>query len=66
VRLEDFSVEGLIKVQDIRDDFYRLDERKKALIGTRGGREFHLGQTVKVTVTKIDMARRELDLLLEA
>jgi len=65
VRLEDFSVEGLIKVQDIQDDFYRLDERKKALIGTRGGREFHLGQTVKVTVAKIDMARREIDLLLE-
>ncbi len=66
VRLEDYSVEGLVKVQDIRDDFYRLSERKKALVGTRGGREFHLGQTVKVVIDEIDMARRELDLLLEA
>jgi len=64
VRLEDYSVEGLVKVQDIRDDFYRLDERKKAFIGTRRGRVFSLGQPVRVVITDIDMARRHLDLQL--
>ncbi len=64
VRLQDYSVEGLVKVQDIRDDFYRFDERKKALVGTRKGREFRLGQTLKVTISEIDMARRQLDLRL--
>jgi len=64
VRLEDYSVEGLIKVQDIKGDFYRLDEKRKALVGTRTGREFLLGQPLKVTIAKIDMARRQLDLLL--
>jgi ribonuclease R len=63
-RLEDYSIEGLIKVQDIGDDFYRFDEKKKALIGTRRHREFRLGQPIKVTIEDIDMARRELDLLL--
>ena len=63
-RLEDYSIEGLVKVQDIGDDFYRYDERRKALVGTRRGREFHLGQPVKVTIEQIDMARRHLDLKL--
>jgi ribonuclease R len=64
VRLEDYSVEGLVKVQDIKGDFYRLDESKKALVGARAGREFALGQPLKVTIAEIDMARRQLDLLL--
>jgi ribonuclease R len=65
VRLEDFSVEGLVKVQDIRGDFYRLDERAQALKGTRTGRTFVLGQPLRVSIKRIDMARRQLDLVLE-
>ncbi len=64
VRLEDFSIEGLIKVQDIKDDFYKLDERKKVLVGTRHGRTFSLGQPLRVVIDDIDMTRRRLDLLL--
>jgi len=63
-RLEDYSVEGLIKVKDIGGDFYRYDERAKALVGTRTGRRFHLGQPVRVTIEHIDLARRQLDLTL--
>ena len=65
VRLEDYYAEGLIKVQAIRGDFYRYDEKKRALVGTRTGREFHLGQPLKVTISNIDMARRRLDLALK-
>jgi len=64
VRLQDYSVEGLIKVQDIPGDFYRLDERKKALVGTRTSRRFALGQELKVLIRAIDLSRRHLDLAL--
>ena len=64
VRLEDYSVEGLIKIKDIGGDFYRLNERKKALVGARTGREYRLGQPLRVTVQRIDLPRRQLDLLL--
>ncbi|MCK4374590.1 MAG: ribonuclease R [Candidatus Brocadiae bacterium] len=64
VRLEDYSIEGLVKVKDLRGDFYRFNERKKALIGTRSGKEFHLGQPLKVVIGEINMPRRQLDLLL--
>jgi ribonuclease R len=65
VRLEGYSVEGLVKVQDIAGDFYKLDERRKALVGTRTEREFRLGQPVRVAIKEINMARRQLDLLLQ-
>jgi ribonuclease R len=61
VRLEDYLVEGLVKVRDLHDDFYKLDERAKALVGTRTGRTFQLGQGVRVTLSEIDMARRQAD-----
>jgi ribonuclease R len=64
VRLEDYSVEGLVKVKDITGDFYQLDEKKKALVGARSRREFRLGQPVKVTISEINMPRRQLDLVL--
>jgi len=64
LRLEHYAVEGLVKVQDIKDDFYRYDEKKRALVGTRTGRTFELGQPQRVTIGRIDMARRQLDLLL--
>jgi len=64
VRLDDYSVEGLIKVQNIGGDFYRYDERRRALVGTRTDRAFRLGQPLRVTVERINMARRQLDLLL--
>ena len=63
-RLDDYSVEGLIKVKDIGGDFYRYDERRKALVGTRTDRTFRLGQPIRVTIQRIDIARRQLDLLL--
>ena len=65
LRLEDYAVEGLVKVQDIKDDFYRYDEKRGALVGTRTKRTFELGQPQKVTVAHIDMAQRRLDLLLQ-
>jgi ribonuclease R len=64
VRLKDYLVEGLVKVRDLHDDFYKLDERAKALVGTRTGRTFQLGQSLQVTLSDIDMARRQADFLL--
>jgi ribonuclease R len=66
VRLQAYSVEGLVRVGDMNKDFYKLDEKSKALMGTRSDRQFQLGQKVEVSVKKIDMARREADFVLES
>ncbi len=64
-RLEGLSAEGLVKVKTMRDDFYRYDEDKKALVGTRTGRTFRLGEPIKVVISRIDTAHRLLDLELQ-
>jgi len=63
VRLNDYMVEGLVKVQSLRDDFYRYDDKRKALVGTRHGRRFGLGQPVRVVLASIDMAQRQADFI---
>ncbi|MEF8788165.1 MAG: ribonuclease R [Planctomycetota bacterium] len=64
VRLEDYSIEGLVRVEDMKNDFYRLDSETKALVGTRTNNQYQLGQEVRVVLDRIDMARREVDFLL--
>lgn len=64
VRLEDYSIEGLVRVEDMEDDFYRLDPRTKALVGTRTNKRYQLGTELQVVLDRIDMARREVDFTL--
>jgi len=61
VQLQRYSVEGLIRVKDLKDDFYRLDTKRRALVGSRKGKIYRLGQALQVVLDKIDMARREAD-----
>jgi ribonuclease R len=61
VVLEDFFVEGLVHVGSLGDDFYRLDPRRHALVGDRGGRGFRLGDRVAVQVARVDKDARQID-----
>ena len=58
-----YSVEGLIKTADFKDDHYAFDGHDRALKGRDTGRAFSLGQTIRVTIDKIDTTRRQMDLL---
>jgi len=61
IELEPFFVEGLIPVSSLTDDYYRFDEAKHELRGERTGRVLKLGDRVRITVAKVDAARRHLD-----
>ncbi len=63
-QLQQFSVEGMVKVSDLEDDYYRHHPEQRALIGVRRGRVFRLGQQVKLKVEHIDTAKRRLELKL--
>lgn len=64
VQLQEYSVEGLIKVASMGDDYYELDEANRRLVGKKHDRVFQIGQAVEVTVDQLDIAKRELDLKL--
>ena len=55
------TVEGLIRVADLNDDFYHFIEESYEMVGERTGRTFKLGQKVKVCVEDVDKVARTVD-----
>ncbi|HKD35507.1 MAG TPA: ribonuclease R [Pirellulales bacterium] len=53
--------EGLIRVSSLSDDFYNYDRKAHKLVGRRSGNSFRLGDVVRVSVSRVDVDRRELD-----
>ena len=64
VTLDRYFVDGLVHVNSLRDDFYRLREDTYALVGDRGRRRYRLGDRVRVQVARIDKEARHVDFLL--
>ncbi|CAM3699466.1 ribonuclease R [Marinicrinis lubricantis] len=60
VELEN-TVEGLIRLSDLSDDYYHYDERHLALIGERTSRVFRIGDEVKVRVARVNMDDYNID-----
>jgi ribonuclease R len=61
VLLDEYFVEGLIHVNALTDDFYRLKEGEHVLVGERTGRRFRLGDPVRVRVSRVDRLERKID-----
>ncbi len=61
VELDDFFIEGLVAVATLVDDYYRFDERRHALVGRSGRRQFRLGDRVRVRVDKVNVDRHLVD-----
>ncbi len=64
VELEN-TVEGLVRVTALTDDYYRYFEDSYELVGERTNRRFKLGQKVKVKVCGCDRVMRTIDFVLE-
>lgn len=56
--------EGMIRLRDLYDDFYYLDEENYQVIGSRKGQQFKLGDKVRIRVKKIDLPRKQMDFAL--
>ena len=55
------TVEGLVRIADLVDDFYIYDEDKYEFYGESTGKTYKLGQKVKIKVKKADVSMRALD-----
>ena len=53
--------EGMVRLQDLQDDFYYLDEDNYQVIGSRYGQQYKLGDQVRIKVKKIDLSRKQMD-----
>ena len=53
--------EGMVKLRDLGDDFYTLDQKNYCLIGEKTKKKYSLGDAVKFKVVAADMERKTLD-----
>ena len=60
VELEN-TIEGLVRLADINDDYYIYDDINKQLIGKETGKIYKLGQKVKIKVANADKQTRKID-----
>ena len=62
VEISETKCEGMVKVQDLKDDYYDFDDKNMRLIGSKNKRMITLGDKVQVRVTRTDIDRRTIDL----
>ncbi|WP_420401408.1 ribonuclease R [Flagellimonas sp.] len=61
VEIIENKCEGMVRIRDIKDDYYVFDERNFAIVGERTKRMYQLGDEVYVMVKETDLIKRHLD-----
>ncbi|GAA4309136.1 ribonuclease R [Mucilaginibacter gynuensis] len=61
VEIIENKCEGMIRLRDISDDFYTLDEKNYAIIGQRKKKVYQLGDEVQIRVKNVDLTKKQID-----
>ncbi len=61
VEIKSNKCEGMVRIRDIKDDYYIFDEKQYAIIGQSTKNVITLGDDVIVKVKKTDLERKHLD-----
>ena len=73
VQIDKYLADGFVKSSDLPGDvtrssappFWKIDPRSGALVDQRSGRSFNMGDSVKVRIVAVDLARRQLELVVD-
>lgn len=57
------TVEGMIRLSDLTDDYYFFDEENYRLIGERTHNVYQLGQTLEIVINHVDKMLKTIDFL---
>lgn len=61
VNLKDVHCEGMIRVSDIKGDYFVYNQNLHALVGRSSGKSYRLGDDLKVKVQSVNMGKRQID-----
>lgn len=64
VDLKNIHCEGMLKVSELKDDYYVYDEKQHCLVGKHNGKKYQLGKEINVRVVRTDIEQRHIDLTL--
>ncbi len=65
ITLDQYPIEGMIRIGDLGNDFFAYNDEQLCLVGQRSGKQFKLGDRVKVTVAQVNTEDGFIDLTLE-
>ncbi|MBU8906690.1 ribonuclease R [Desertibacillus haloalkaliphilus] len=57
----DNTIEGLVHVSYLTDDYYHYDERQYAMIGERTGNVFRIGDEIEIRVVNVNVDEASID-----
>ena len=61
VEIKENKCEGMVRIRDIKSDYFIFDEKQYAIIGQSTKQVYQLGDDVVVKVKKTDLERKHLD-----
>ena len=61
VEIEGNKCEGMVRIRDLRDDYYSFDSKNYALVGENSQNVLRLGDEVIVRLKKADLERKQID-----
>ncbi|KVV13472.1 ribonuclease R [Flavobacterium sp. TAB 87] len=53
--------EGMVRIREIKDDYYTFDEKQYAMVGATSGKILQLGDEIYVKVKNADLVKKQLD-----
>ncbi len=62
VQLREHLVDGLLRFADLGDDWWEVDVDRGCVSAERSGQRIMLGQPIEVTIARVNIAARQIDL----
>jgi ribonuclease R len=62
VQLREYLVDGLLRFDQLANDWWEVDLQHGCVVAERSGQRIAIGQVIEVTIMKVDIAGRQLDL----
>ncbi len=64
VALDDVYVEGLVHISELGTDYFHFDQAKHRLLGERTGKQYRIGDRVKIKIARVDLETTKMDFAL--
>jgi ribonuclease R len=64
VNLNDIHCEGMVRISDLKGDYYVFNSKIHALVGKSSGKSYKMGDEIKVKVESTNLQKRQIDFTL--
>ncbi len=64
VEIDENPVEGMVSIRSMNGDYFQFDEKRYTLVGQRTGKQYCLGDPVRIKVKRANIEQKQLDFTL--